>query len=77
VAVDGGAGVSVPLGSKVRDRLTGFEGVATQRTEMLYGTIRICVEGYLDKDGRVPSPQWFDEPRIEVVEDGPKAGFRR
>lgn len=67
----------IRLGSKVRDSHTGFTGLATSRTENLYGAPRICIEGYLDKDGRVPAPQWFDEARVEEVKDErPRAGFQ-
>jgi hypothetical protein len=67
----------INLGSKVRDTHTGFIGMATQRTETLHGCPRVCIEGYLDKDGRIPKPEWFDEPRLEIVNDEkPKAGFK-
>jgi hypothetical protein len=54
----------IVLGEKVKDSLTGFEGVATARTEYLYGCVRICVESLeLDKDGD-PKEVWFDEQRL-------------
>ena len=63
----------VKLGSAVRDTLTGFKGMATGRTEYLYGCARILVEpSKLDKDDKVIECMWFDEQRIEVIkETGP------
>jgi hypothetical protein len=52
--------------------------MATARTESLYGSVRICIEGALDKDGKVRSPEWFDEPRVEpIAEEKPRVGFDR
>lgn len=58
----------IKLGSKVKDTLTGFEGIATGRTEWLYGCVRITIEpDKLDKDGKCIPSEWFDEQRVELV----------
>ena len=60
----------IELGDKVRDTLTGFEGIAVAKTYWLYGCVRIGVErAKLDKDGN-PAEQelWFDEQRIVGIE---------
>jgi hypothetical protein len=63
----------IKLGSRVRDTLTGFEGIATGRTEYLYGCIRILIEPAELKDGKPVEALWFDDQRVAViVEDGPK-----
>ena len=59
----------VKLGNKVRDTLTGFAGVAVARTEWLYGCSRIGIEPTELKDGKPIETQWFDEQRVEMVED--------
>jgi valyl-tRNA synthetase len=65
--------MSVKLGSKVKDSLTGFTGIATARTEWLYGCTRIAIEPQELHDGKPIETQWFDEQRVEVVlEDKPK-----
>lgn len=66
--------MAIQLGSKVRDAITGFEGIATGRTDWLYGCTRITIEpDKLDKEGKPIEAQWFDEQRIEVVKvDEPK-----
>ena len=61
--------MAIRLGSRVKDTYTGFTGVATGRTEYLYGCVRVLIEPTnLDKDGKVQDPQWFDEQRVELVE---------
>ena len=59
--------MAIKLGSKVRDNITGFEGIATGRTEWLFGCNRVCVEPTELKDGKPIEAQWFDEQRMEVV----------
>lgn len=64
----------IKLGSKVRDTLTGFEGVAVARTEWIYGCARVGVEKEgLDEKGTPVEAQWFDEQRLELVESRPVA----
>jgi hypothetical protein len=62
----------IELGTKVKDLITGFTGVAVARTEWLYGCARIVVESCDLKDGVPISPQWFDEQRVEEIEGSPK-----
>lgn len=64
-----GAAMMTMLGKQVRDRITGFTGVATARSEYLNGCVRILVEAKEAADGKLPS-DWFDEQRIEYVEAG-------
>jgi len=59
--------MTIKLGSKVRDSLTGFEGIATARHEYLYGCIRITVTPQELKDGKPVEESWFDEQRLELV----------
>ncbi len=61
----------VKLGNKVRDLITGFSGTAIARTEYLYGCVHICVAPPVGGDGKRVEPEWFDEQRVEVVEDVP------
>ena len=58
--------MTIKLGSKVRDTLTGFEGTATGRTTFLYGCVRICIESTEIQKGEVVE-NWFDEQRVETV----------
>lgn len=61
--------MSIDLGTKVRDILTGFTGTATARCVYLGGVSRVQVEpqvGVYKKDEAV----WFEESRIEAVDAG-------
>ena len=59
----------VGLGDRVRDRISGFRGIATCRSTFLYGCIRISITPEeTDKDGKVNQAEWFDEPQVEVLE---------
>lgn len=59
----------IKLGSKVKDMITGYAGIAVGRTEWLYGCNRIVVESDQLKDGKPLETQWFDEQRVEHVAD--------
>ena len=59
----------IKLGSRVKDTFTGFAGIATASTEWIYGCTRICIEPTELKDGKPIEAQWFDEQRVEVIEE--------
>jgi hypothetical protein len=54
----------IELGTRVKDSITGFSGVATARTEYLYGCVRVAVEPTELKDGKPIESVWFDEQRL-------------
>ncbi len=56
----------IKLGSKVKDKVTGFSGILTSRTEYLYGANRLQIEAKVSKDGSAIITQWFDEPRVVI-----------
>ncbi|MEQ1905152.1 MAG: hypothetical protein ABL888_13265 [Pirellulaceae bacterium] len=56
------------LGSKVRSKISGFQGIATSRSEHLNGCHRYWVAPPVDKDGKLPDGYWLDEAEIEVIE---------
>ncbi len=55
------------LGDEVKDKVTGFKGVAYARSTYLTGCDHIMVQPKIKKDGTMPEAKWFDEPMIEVV----------
>lgn len=61
--------MAIKLGSKVRDSITGFTGIATSRTEYLHGCVHVGVTPTELKDGKPIDPQWFDEQRVELLEE--------
>jgi hypothetical protein len=53
------------LGSRAKDRITGFSGIVVARTDWLYGCTRYAVQSEeLDKDGAPVEAQWFDEQSL-------------
>lgn len=64
----------VKLGDKVTDSLSGFEGIATSRTEFLYGCVRIFVEPKELKDGKPIEGQYFDEQRLDSKSEVKRGG---
>lgn len=62
----------IKLGQKIRDTITGLEGVAVGRTTYLYGCVRVTMQPYEVKDGKPAEWCSFDEPQLEVLGDTDK-----
>ncbi len=58
----------IKLGKKVRDTVSGFEGVAVSSHEYLQGCRRISIQPKVDKEGKLPDTCSFDEPQLEYVD---------
>jgi hypothetical protein len=58
--------MEIQLGSLVRDRISGQEGIAASRTVYLYGNARIGILPQESKDGKPAEVFWIDEPQVEV-----------
>ena len=57
----------IKLGMKVRDTVSGFEGIVTAITEWLNGCVRVSVQPRVDKDGKMPDNVTFDvEQLVEI-----------
>jgi hypothetical protein len=65
----------IELGDEVKDRVTGFKGIATGRAVFLYGCTRISVTPKV-KNGKAES-EWFDEAGIERIGPGVNKPRRR
>lgn len=62
--------MEIKLGNKVRDKVTGYEGVATARVEYLNGCVQYCVKPKVGSDGKMPDPEYIDVQQLEVVSEG-------
>lgn len=60
----------VKLGQEVKDRVTGFKGIAVVMMEFLNGCRRVEVQPKIGKDGSIPDGRTFDEPDLEFVSRG-------
>lgn len=58
----------VELGDKVKDKVSGFIGIVVAKYSYMQGCSRICVQPSVDKKGKLPDTQTFDEPLLEVLE---------
>lgn len=58
------------LGKKVKDRVSGFTGIAVSETKYLQGCNRIVVQPTVKKDGTLPEAKNFDEPDLIVIDKG-------
>jgi len=57
----------IELGMKVKDRVTGFTGIAMCRSTFLTGCDRIGVQPKAGKDGKMEDSRYFDEPSLDIV----------
>ena len=55
------------LGDKVRDPITGFEGIVRGRTEWINGCLTYVVKPLKLKDGLLQDNQYFDEQDLVLV----------
>lgn len=60
----------IKLGQEVRDKVTGFKGIAVGKTEYLQGCNRISVQPKVNKEGGLVECESFDEPDLEVIGNG-------
>lgn len=61
---------SIPLGTEVQDKVSGFQGKVLVVIENLHNCNQYYVEPPVDKDGKPRDGQWFDEGRLEVTGKG-------
>jgi hypothetical protein len=58
------------LGAKLRDTVSGFEGIATSKVVFLNGCVRYGLEPKVGADGKIIEGQYFDSQQVEKVDDG-------
>ncbi len=62
------------LGHRVRDVVTGFEGIVESISYDLYGCIQVDIRPPMPKDwdGKdFPNGRWFDAKRLKVLSTNP------
>lgn len=62
----------IDLDVRVRDRLTGFQGVAVGRAEYAHDTPSIQI-AYCDHNG-MPQTIWLSESRLEQITEAKTSG---
>lgn len=69
--------MKMKLGDTLRDKITGFTGVAVSVHEYLHGCRRFSLQPTDLRDGKPVETHSFDEPQLEIIADGgvaPKSG---
>lgn len=61
--------MAIKLGDRVKDKVTGFEGIAIGRTQWFTGCDTIGITPTILKDGKTIDAEWFDINRIKKVEE--------
>ena len=56
----------IQLGSKVKDKITGFTGIVTGYVTYITGCNQALVVPQVGKDGTSKDAHWFDEQRLVV-----------
>lgn len=57
----------INLGDEVMDTVSGYKGIAIARHDYLNGCTRFSVQPKIDKDGKLPPGEAFDEPQLKVT----------
>jgi len=57
------------LGKKAKDKITGYQGILTGKCYYLFGCAQYAINPGVGEDGKLMDIAWFDEGRIEVIED--------
>lgn len=57
------------LGKKVRDTVSGFEGIAVAKTQWINGCVRYHVQPKVKDDNTYTNPEWFDVEQLEVLDE--------
>lgn len=59
--------MTINLGDRARDQVTGFEGVVVARTVWLHGCVRVTLQPQKLDAGKIIEPQTFDEKQLTLV----------
>lgn len=60
--------MEIKLGQKVKDRVTGYEGIAYQSMERIGTNTMIGVQAAIKPDGTVPDMYFFDSFALEITD---------
>lgn len=58
------------LGAMYQDVITGFKGIATGHVKYITGCNQVLLQPPAKHSGEFVAAQWFDEQRVERIDDG-------
>lgn len=60
----------IELGDRVREKITGLEGIVTAITTWLNGCVRVGVQPEKLKDGKISEAAYFDDGQVVIIKKG-------
>ncbi len=60
----------ITLGHKVKDKVTGYTGIAISKCIYLNGCVQYCVQSKHEKGVKLEDGAWIDEGQLEIVDKG-------
>ena len=60
----------ISLGDRVKDKITGFTGIATAISDYIDGCQQVLINPPVKEDGSFVSGHWFDAERLAIVDKG-------
>jgi len=66
----------IKLGDSVKDKITGYVGIAIGRSEFLYSSSRVEVQSDAMDGPKLLDPEWFDEARLTITQQNHCLGFQ-
>jgi hypothetical protein len=60
--------MTIQMGDKVKDKITGVTGTVTGELISLHIAHRVSVQPFADKDGKMSESWWFDTAYCELIE---------
>ena len=60
----------ITLGNRVKDKVSGFVGIAISKTEYLNGCIQYGVQPQTKESDKKPETEFFDAEQLEVLKTG-------
>jgi hypothetical protein len=62
---------TIQLGDEVKDKVSGFSGIAIGRIEYINGCIQFGIKSKVKKTGELPKDNyWVDEKELDIVKKG-------
>ena len=58
---------NIKLGDRVKDKISGFEGIVLSIRHKLYNVDQVEIQPYSLREGKPIDSCWFDLPRIELI----------
>lgn len=59
----------IQLGQRLKDKVTGFEGIASGKAEYLTGCTQWSLQPKVKEDGSFIEGRWFDEGRLVILDE--------